>query len=313
MQDAQDRTGLGLAVVSAATFGTSGIFATALIGSGWSPGAAVSARLLVAALALTGPALVALRGRWAQLRRSAPSVTAYGLMAVAGAQLCYFTALSTLSVGVALLLEYLGTVLVVGWVWLRHGHRPRPLTAAGALVAVAGLLLVLDVTGSARVDPVGALWGLGAATGLAAYFVLAAGHEDPVPPVVLACAGMWVGAVVLLGAGAGGALALHGSTAPVRLLDHHVSWLVPVLGLSLVAAAVAYCAGIAAARRLGATLSSFVGLTEVLFAVVFAWLLLDQVPAPVQVLGGAVVVGGVALVRLDELRGPRPVVQRAEP
>ena len=72
-------------------------------------------------------------------------------------------------------------------------------------------------------------------------------------------------------------------------------------------AAIAYCAGIGAARRLGATLSSFVGLTEVLFAVVFAWLLLDQVPAPVQVLGGAVVLAGVALVRLDELRRPLPV------
>ncbi len=229
-------------------------------------------------------------------------------MAVVGAQLCYFNALSTLSVGVALLLEYLGTVLVVGWVWLRHGHRPRPLTAAGAVVAVAGLLLVLDVTGSATVDPVGVLWGLGAATGLAAYFVLAAGHQDPVPPVVLACAGMWVGAVVLLAAGGSGALVLRGSTAQVELLGSRVSWLVPVLGLSLVAAAVAYCAGIGAARRLGATLSSFVGLTEVLFAVVFAWLLLDQVPAPVQVLGGAVVLAGVALVRLDELRGPRPAL-----
>ena len=56
-------------------------------------------------------------------------------------------------VGVALLLEYLGVVLVVGWLWLRHGQRPRRLTVAGAVAALAGLVLVLDLTGSARLDP----------------------------------------------------------------------------------------------------------------------------------------------------------------
>jgi hypothetical protein len=34
-------------------------------------------------------------------------------------------------VGVALLLEYLGVVLVVAWMWLRHGQRPGWLTIAG--------------------------------------------------------------------------------------------------------------------------------------------------------------------------------------
>jgi hypothetical protein len=42
----------------------------------------------------------------------------------------------------------------------------------------------------------------------------------------------------------------------------------------------------------------------VLFAVLFAWLLLAQVPATVQFVGGVLVVAGVALVRIDELRGP---------
>ena len=79
------------------------------------------------------------------------------------------------------------------------------------------------------------------------------------------------------------------------------SWLVPVLGLSLVAAAFAYVAGIAAARLLGAKLASFVGLTEVLFAVLFAWLLLGQLPGRMQLLGGVFIIGGVTLVRIDEL------------
>jgi drug/metabolite transporter (DMT)-like permease len=57
-----------------------------------------------------------------------------------------------------------------------------------------------------------------------------------------------------------------------------------------------------AARALGSKLASFVGLTEVLFAVLFAWLLLGQLPTVVQLLGGALIVAGVAMVRIDELR-----------
>jgi len=78
-----------------------------------------------------------------------------------------------------------------------------------------------------------------------------------------------------------------------------------VLGLSLVAAVIAYVAGIGAARRLGAKLASFIGLAEVLFAIAFAWLLLGQLPSPVQFAGGAFILAGVTCVRVDELRrGP---------
>ena len=66
----------------------------------------------------------------------------------------------------------------------------------------------------------------------------------------------------------------------------------------------AYSAGIRAARLLGAKLAPFAGLSEVLFAVLFAWLLLGQLPRLPQLIGGAFIVAGVALVQLDELREP---------
>ena len=56
--------GLGLAVFSAATFGTSGSFASSLMATGWTPGAAVTVRISLAALFLTIPALIQLRGKW---------------------------------------------------------------------------------------------------------------------------------------------------------------------------------------------------------------------------------------------------------
>jgi drug/metabolite transporter (DMT)-like permease len=86
----------------------------------------------------------------------------------------------------------------------------------------------------------------------------------------------------------------------VTLFGHQVSWPVPVLGLSLLAAAFAYVTGIGAARRLGAKLGSFVAMAEILFAVVFAWVLLHQTPSGTQFLGGALILIGVVLVRLDE-------------
>jgi drug/metabolite transporter (DMT)-like permease len=299
--------GLGLAVLSAGTFGTSGTFADSLIRAGWSPAAAVTVRISLSALFLTIPALISLRGRWARLHRDAPRVAAYGLIAVAGCQLFYFNALESIPVGVALLLEYLGSVLVVGWVWLRHGERPRWLTVLGAAAAVAGLVMVLNLAGSVHVNPIGVMWGLLAACGLAVYFVLSASgtkpgaaDREPLPPIAMAWAGMCVGAVALAVLGLAGALPLHARTTDVSLLSMRVSWIVPVLGLSLVAAAFAYVAGIAAARRLGPKLASFIGMTEVLFAILFAWLALGQLPTTIQFAGGAFILAGIALVRAGE-------------
>lgn len=181
-------TGFGLAILSSGTFETSGAFATALLGAGWTPGAAVTVRVVTAALVLSVPALLVIRRRRVRLRQGYRSLAVYGLVAVAGCQLSFFNAVRYLPVGVALLLEYSGVLLVVIWVWLRHGRRPQPLTVMGAVVAVIGLALVLDLAGNVEIGAVGVLWGAAAAVGLAAYFVLSAGTEDAPPPIVVAWA-----------------------------------------------------------------------------------------------------------------------------
>lgn len=259
-------------------------------------------RVVVAMVVLAVPALLQLRGNLGRLRRGAGTMLFYGVAAVAGAQLCYFNAVQHLPVAVALLLEYSGALLVVLWMWARRGQRPRALTVGGGALSLVGLVLVLDLVGNLTLEPVGVLWGLGAAVGLATYFVLSAETDDALPPLVVAWGGLAVGGAVLLLAAASGLMPFAVTTGDVTLLDTPVSWLVPVLGLSLVGAVVAYVAGIVAARTLGAKVASFVGLTEVLFAVAFAWLLLGQVLTPAQLAGGLLVVGGVALVRVDELR-----------
>lgn len=303
--------GVVLALLAAGGFGTSGSFASALVDAGWTPGAVVTARTALAALALTVPALVQLRRRWPDLRawgtpaawRAGRTVLLYGLVAIAACQLAFFSAVQRIDVGIALLLEYLGVVLVVLWVWVRHGQRPRGLTVVGGVASLVGLVLVLDLTGAA-LDPIGVLWGLGAAVGLALFYLLSARSEDALPPLVMAWGGMIAATLGLLLAEAVGALPVRFVLTEVSLAGHLVSWLVPVLGLSVLAGAIAYVAGIGAARSLGARTSSFLGLTEVLFAILFAWLLLGQLPVGIQLLGGAVILAGVTLVRIDELRVP---------
>ncbi len=88
----------------------------------------------------------------------------------------------------------------------------------------------------------------------------------------------------------------------VELLHRRIGWIVPIVALSLVSTAIAYVAGIAAARRLGAKLASFIGMAEVFFAALYAWLLLGQMPSPMESAGGAFMLVGVILVRVDETR-----------
>jgi drug/metabolite transporter (DMT)-like permease len=292
--------GLLLATFSAATFGTSGSLAKGLLDTGWSPGAAVTWRVGIGAAVLLVPALLMLRGRWGLLRTGWRSMALFGLFGVAGCQLAYFLAVERISVAVALLLEYLGIILVVGWLWLRHGLRPRPLTIVGAAVAVTGLAFVLDVFGVVDIDLLGVMWGLLAALGLAVYFVLSADESTGLPPLVLATGGLTAGTLILAAAGLVGLVPMTTSTDDVTLGGSTLPWWSVILALGVVAATIAYVAGVAATRRLGSKLASFVGLTEVMFSFLWAWLLLGQLPARIQLFGGALILAGVVLVKLDE-------------
>lgn len=294
--------GVGIGLLATATFGTSGVAARPLLNTGWSPGALVLTRIGVAALILLGPGIWGMRGQWGLLRKKAGLLIVFGVVAVAGAQLCYFNAVAHLSVGVALLLEYSGILLVVGWHWARTGVRPRNLTLIGTAVAIIGLFLVLDITGGVVISTVGVLWGAGAACCLATFFVIAERTEDGVPALTLVSVGMVVGGTALGLAGLSGILPLTASQQDVVIGGATMSWMVPAAWLAVMTAAFAYLVGVAATRILGSTLSSFLGLTEVLFAIVFAWLLLGEVPAPIQLAGGALVLAGVVLVRIGDLR-----------
>ncbi|THJ68654.1 EamA/RhaT family transporter [Arthrobacter echini] len=298
----QPTAGIWIALVSAATFGVSGPFAKSLLEIGWSPGAAVGVRIGGAAVVLLVPVLIALRGRWSVLRQHRLTIVVYGMTAIALCQLFYFNAVARMSVGVSLLLEYLAPVLIVGFLWARSRKPPTIPTILGSVTAILGLLLVLDLAGDARIDPVGVLFGLAAAVCLMVFFLMSARVDDSLPPLVMAGGGMVVAALTIGVLGLTNIMPLRFVSADVTLAGSTYSWLVPVAVLVLVATVAAYVTGILAAQRLGSKVASFVALTEVLFAVLAAWLILGELPGVVQLLGGVLIVVGVVVVRVDELR-----------
>jgi len=301
---ATTRNGLGFALVSAVSFGLSGALARPLLESGWSAGAVVLVRIGVAAVVVVPFGLLALRGRWDLLRRNAGLIATYGVLAVAGAQFCYFSAVQYMQVGPALLIEYTAPAAVVVWLWLRHGQRPGALTLAGAGLAALGLVLVLDLLSGADLSVPGVLWALAAMVGAATYFVISADESNGLPPMVLAAGGLVVGAVVLGLLGVVGLLPMEVAEAPVAYAGATVSTWVPLALLGLVTAALSYTTGIAAGRRLGSRLASFVALSEVVAGVVWSWVLLDELPRPIQLLGGLLILAGVVGVKLGERTSP---------
>jgi drug/metabolite transporter (DMT)-like permease len=292
-------TGLLPALGSSAAFGLSGSLARSLLELGWSPAAVVTARVGGAFLVLLLPCLLLLRRIGLPSGRQAGRMVAYGVVAVGLAQLCYFSSVQYLSIGVALLLEYLAPVMLIGWHWARSRRRPANGVLVGAAVALSGLVLVLDLARGVTLNPIGVAWGLGAALCLCSFFLLSEGDGTarPVHPLLLTTAGTGVGGLVIILAGTAGLLPLTARTGQVAAAGRAMSWLWPVAVLILISAVFAYLAGISAIRTLGSSLASFVALSEVIFAVIFAALLLDQQPTAIQLIGGMLILTGIAFVQ----------------
>ena len=291
--------GLLIAVLAAATFGMSGAFIKPLLESGWSPVAAVTARALIGGGVLLPVALVSLRGRWAAVWRGRWRLLGMALVGVAGTQVLYFAAIQRIPVSTGILIEYLAPVLLVGLVWARTRRIPHAVVIVGSIVAVSGLVLVVAPGSGAGVDPLGLLLALLAMTGCAAFYVIAARPSDGLPPVALASGGLLLGALALAAVAATGLLPVTISFSEVPLFGQTVPWWVPLGIVGVFATAIAYAASITATELLGSRLASFTGLLEVVAATVYAWLLLGERLGPLQLLGGVLIVGGIALVRAE--------------
>jgi drug/metabolite transporter (DMT)-like permease len=285
--------GLGFAVFSSISFGGSGPFAKALIGAGFSPEQAAWIRI-VGAAALLVPLALIFRGRTGlrAARASWPQLVLYGLTGIAGCQTLFFIAASRLPVGVAILLEFSGPVLVVGW--LKFGRKvavPRS-AALGVAIALVGLACVVEIWSGLQLDLVGLLAGLGAAACQATYFVLIDKLTGVADPLVMTAAGSVVGAVVLTAVAAPWTVPWHALTDTIAIGQRSAPGWIFAAWLIVISTVVAYLAGAAAVQRLSAAIGGAVAYVEVVAASLFAWILLDETLTRTQGIGGAIVLVG---------------------
>lgn len=311
MKFSPQSTGLAAAVVAAASFGTSGAFIKPLLEAGWSPAGAVTVRALTGGLLLLPFVLHTLRGRWATLWRGRWRVLGMGAVAVAVTQLAYFAAIDRIPVATALLVEFLAPLLLVLWTAVTTLRLPRPAVLLGSLLAIGGLLLVIGPGALQAVDPLGLALAFAAAIGCAVYFVVAARPADGLPTVALAGIGLLLGGVLLGLTGLTGLVPMTFTFGDVTVLGSPAPWWAPLAVVAVFATAVAYASGIFGSSRLGSRLASFVGLLEVVFASIFAWLVVGEALSPLQMAGGVLILAGIAAIPAEPVPaapGPGPSV-----
>lgn len=301
------RIGIGilLGLASGLAFGAGGAIVKPLLESGWSPGAAVFFRVTVAAVLLAVPGLFALRFDLRPLWRAKWTVLVYSVIAVAGVQLAFYTAIARIPVSTALLIEYLAPVALVAFAWVTNRRAPQFVVLAGSVVAISGLVLVIGPAGGA-LDPFGVVIAGVAMIGVAVYYVLGERSDTGVPPIALAAAGCVIGCLVLGAAALTGLVPFEAEFSDIEFFGGVAPWWVPVLMVGAISTAFAYAAGIQAIRMLGTRLSSFLGLSEVVFAAIVSWVLIGEAIGPVQAIGGLLILAGIVLVRLERRRPDRP-------
>lgn len=296
--------GLWLALGAAMAMGSAAAALKAMGSTGLPAVNVVQARTLVGGVALMAVALVVRRGRVRVARRDWWLVGAYGLVSLAANQVVFTMSLSRLPVGVALLLEYLAPALVALWVRFVRCEPVSGLVWVGIVGTLLGLGMVGRVWAGFALDGVGFVLGLLAAATMAARFVLADRGLRRHDPLVLAAWGTAVSA---------GALQLTGVVAPfpvdalaweVDLNGAGVPMAMLVAWVGLVGTAVGVLLAVAAQRLLTPTSVSLVLTLEVVVGAGLAYWLLGEVPLAVQVLGGVVMLAGVAVAQVAIARRP---------
>ncbi len=255
-------------------------------------------RLLLAAPALLALSAALERPSWRIPRRDWWIFGLYGL-ATAAYQLCFLAALTSTTVTAATLLLTTAPIFVALLAAIFLGERPTAGRAALLAVAVAGAGMVVLGSGDAAGGAPGflglhpaALRGdalaLGAALAYASYYLFSS-----------VLGGRYGGAQVMgVAIGVGACLLLPVAVVTGRLLPTALTltaegWTL-ILLVALGSTALAYAIYGWAMRRTPATLASVAALVEPAIAAGLAWRFLGERLAPIGLVGGALLLGGIA-------------------
>lgn len=268
-------------LAAAALWGISGVVARSLFQRAVDPSHLVQIRMLVGGAALLP--LLAWRRSLAVPARLWPALGGYAAL-MALLQLSYFEAIAAAGVAVAVFLQYTAPLLVAAWESLRARRLPpRPVLIALA-AAIAGSALLVLPGGSLRVPLAGFAWGLVSAAAMAAATVVSG---------ALRRRGM--GALPLVAWGfLLGSLAFVPERTPWVALATVPDW--PYfLYVAVFATAVPFALYVSALGALAGTVTMLLAMLEPALAAALAWAFLGEALSPPQLVGGLLILGGVAL------------------
>jgi drug/metabolite transporter (DMT)-like permease len=279
-----------ICLASAAAFGAMGIFGKLAYDEGATVGTLVAVRFVLAAALFW--ALVAGTGAARHLRtlsrRDLGIALALGAVAYGAQAGAYFAALRRLDASLLSLLVYTFPAMVtVAAIALGREHASRR-TAAALALASAGLVLVLAGAGAGALDPLGTALGVSAAVIYSAYVLTSAGVSERVGPLVLSALVCTGAATTLTLAGAAGGDLRLGEVSAAGF-----GWLAGIAVVSTVGAIGLFFAGL---RRVGPTTASILSTAEPLTTVLLAFLAFGESLGPVQLAGGALVLGAVLVL-----------------
>jgi drug/metabolite transporter (DMT)-like permease len=282
--------GVLICLASAVAFGAMAIFGKLAYDEGATVGTLLSVRFLLAAVLFW--VLVAGTGAARHLRTLsrrdlgiALALGGVGYSAQAGA---YFAALQRLDASLLSLLVYAFPAMVTVAAIVLGRERANRRTAAALALASGGLVLVLAGAGAGALDPVGTFLGVSAAVIYSTYVLTSAGIAERVGPLVLSALVCTGAATTLTLAGAAGGDMQLGSVSAAGF-----GWLAGIAIVSTVGAISLFFAGL---QLVGPTTASILSAAEPLTTVLLAFLAFGESLGPVQLAGGALVLGAVLVL-----------------
>jgi drug/metabolite transporter (DMT)-like permease len=303
-QPAHDRRPLlGYAMVAGAAtlFAINGAVSKVILESGLSTERLSEVRVTGALVGLSA-GLAATRPRALRVRaRELPFLAFFGICGLAFVQWLYFLAIDRIAIGIALLVQYLAPLLVVLWARFVYREHVRSRIVIALALALGGLSLILRIWNAGRLDAAGVAFALGAAITYAVYVLAAERGVRRRDAVSLSCYGFLFAA--LFWAVVRPWWSFPASTAAVTVSLHgHLAGLhLPVWALALwmivLGTIVPFGLVVAALRHVSATRAGIVAMLEPVVAIAVAWVWLAQALGAAQLVGGAVVLGGIALAQ----------------
>lgn len=296
-------TGYGLYLLAALMWGLNGSVSKGLLDTGISTMRLSQFRVTFAWLILFVFIAIARRSSLRiHSRREFGILALYGLLGVTMTQWLYFVAIHLLPVGVALIIEYTAPLMVAVWVKFAWSHHVPRMTWLGLMVALSGLVMITEAWDGFTLDGVGVAAALGAAAALALYFLAGekALHTDP-PRDSLSLT-MWG----FTFATAFWAIVQPWWSFPWEYLTGDYAFtesLVlprPLLAVTMVivGTVLPFWIGLSAMNHITSQQASATGMTEPVFASIFAWILLGELLSGWQIIGGVVTLGGVLIAEM---------------